>query len=352
MMSKPRPLPNALRRARQRAGWSQDELADKAGISRAAVSAIEINRLVPSVAAALSLAKALRCRVEDLFGRENDQEESETWAWAPPGDPCGCWRAEVDSRIIRYPTEVTVAGMLPHDGVVDRGKLYGTSDIDPTRTLVLASCDPVAGLIAAEYERATGIRLLPLHRSSRDALHLLRQGLVHVAGIHLATAKSDSGNARAAKDVLGDGFSLLRFATWHEGVAVRHSKSRPSVNALLRANLRWVGREAGAGARQCQDELIGHRRPRLHARDHRGVAEAVRCGWADIGVCLRVVSEQAGLRFVHVRNEAYDLCFPAALQSDIRLQKLIDVLRSTALRRLLEPLPGYDVSTAIESREI
>lgn len=344
-MPSPRPLPNRVRQTRQLRGWSQDQLAEKASISRTAVSAIEINRLVPSVAAALAVAKAFDCRVEDLFGCDGAQ--TETWAWDPIADTQGYWRAEVGGRILRYPTEVTVAGMLPQDGVFDRGETRACSVASPKRTLVMASCDPAAGLIVAEFERTTGFRLLPLHRSSREALQLLRRGLVHLAGIHLAAATNDSGNVRAAKAVLGDGFSLMRLATWDEGLAVQSARSS-SVNAIVRANLRWVGREAGAGARQCQDEIIGNRKLRRCARDHRSVAEAIRCGWADVGVCLRLVTEQAGLRFIHVRDEAYDLCFPVTLQSDIRLKKLVDVMRSPTLRRHFESVPGYELSRTIE----
>jgi DNA-binding XRE family transcriptional regulator len=56
----------ARRLARQ---WSQAELAQRAGISRAAVSAIEVERLSPSVATALALAAVFECSVEELFGR-------------------------------------------------------------------------------------------------------------------------------------------------------------------------------------------------------------------------------------------------------------------------------------------
>jgi len=41
--------------------WSQADLAARAGISRAAVSAIEGERLSPSVATALALAAVLEC---------------------------------------------------------------------------------------------------------------------------------------------------------------------------------------------------------------------------------------------------------------------------------------------------
>jgi len=69
IMAKDRQARNDVKNRRLDRGWSQHELAARAGISRAAVSAIEINRLVPSVAAALALAQSFDCSVEDLFGQ-------------------------------------------------------------------------------------------------------------------------------------------------------------------------------------------------------------------------------------------------------------------------------------------
>jgi molybdate-binding protein len=87
--------------------------------------------------------------------------------------------------------------------------------------------------------------------------------------------------------------------------------------------------------------------PRHIAKDHRGVAEAIRCDWADIGVCLRLAAEEAGLKFIKVREEAYDLCVPSALAADPRVSKLIAVIRSPAFQALF-PLPGYQLSREIE----
>src|SRR5262249_6110005 len=88
--------------------------------------------------------------------------------------------------------------------------------------------------------------------------------------------------------------------------------------------------------------ILGDRRPpRRLASSHRGVAEAVRCGWADAGVCLRLVSEEAGLDFLRVREEAYDLCFPECWEADPRIQTLLQVVRSPAYRRALGELAGY-----------
>ena len=97
-MSSEQPLTNRVRTCRIARGWSQDELAARAGISRAGVSSIETNRLVPSTSAALALAAALDCRVEDLFQLASAAAREAAWAWQPQREPCRYWRASVAGR--------------------------------------------------------------------------------------------------------------------------------------------------------------------------------------------------------------------------------------------------------------
>ena len=58
-----------LRLARQMRGFSQQQLAGMAGVSRQAVSAVEAGHSDPSLRVALALAAALGMTVEELFGR-------------------------------------------------------------------------------------------------------------------------------------------------------------------------------------------------------------------------------------------------------------------------------------------
>ena len=126
-----------------------------------------------------------------------------------------------------------------------------------------------------------------------------------------------------------------------------------SVRAAVQSRARWVGREAGSAARELLDELLPGRRPPRHiAYGHRGVAEAVRCGWADVGVCLRLVCEEAGLDFLSVREEEYDFCFPAELDGDPRVQALVETVRSSPYRGMLGDLPGYDAAETGELERI
>jgi molybdate-binding protein/transcriptional regulator with XRE-family HTH domain len=354
MSEEPNELENTVADHRTRRGWSQQEVASRAGLSRAGVSAIETGRLVPSTAAALALAAAFECRVEDLFRIRQRRDDDVRWAWPFERDPCRFWRAEVGGKTWLYPVEASPLKLIPHDGIYRHGILQHSNHREPSDTLVLASCDPAAGLLADELLRTAGVRLIVIARSSRAGLTLLEQGLVHAAGVHLSHGRNPDGNALAVRATLGDGceYVLLRMARWEEGIALASNVQLKSIKAAMGANLRWIGREEGSGARQCLDELLeGRRSPRRLARDHRGVAEAVRCGWADAGVCLRLTGEEAGLHFLGVRQEYYDFCFRRSLTDDRRIRALIGVSRSLSFGRLLSELPGYDASEAGEMVE-
>jgi molybdate-binding protein/transcriptional regulator with XRE-family HTH domain len=344
IMSDTKTNPGLLLVRRAARKWSQAELARRAGISRTAVSAIEGRRLTPSVTAALSLAAALECSVEELFGRSEGATPHEPeWAWTPRTEACRYWEAEVSGRRWLYPVEAVSLNPVPHDGVWEGGVCRESSPAAADRTLSLTCCDPAAGLLAAEYARTTNFRLLIFPRNGRAALDLVRRGLVHVAGLHRSTAERPGGNAETVRAALGGNHRLLRAAQWEEGVALpAHDRTR-SAESVARHPRRWAARETGSAARECLDELLGGRRFSGREVDgHPAVAEAVRAGWAEAGVCVRFSAAEAGLNFLPMRKEALDFCFAAALQHDPRIQALIRLLRSRGYRRLVSELPGYD----------
>lgn len=332
---------NVIRKTREENGWSQQELAERSGLSRTGIGAIESGRLVPSTAAALALATAFSCRVEDLFilaGKESIQ-----WAWPPLQEPCRYWRALVGSKQLLYPVEASPLGTVPHDGVWRDGKCHDHPFADPVRTLVLACCDPAVGLLAAEYARQTPFRMLVLPRASRAALNHLSAGRVHAAGIHLGGATSEAGNTQTASELLAETFHLLRVTDWEEGLALSPGLKAGGINTILTSGLRWIGREPGSGARQIFDEISeGRISPAGLARDHRGVAQVIHSGFAQAGVSVRLVCEEEGLDFLNIRKEGYDLCLLDATMEDPRIRALIEVVRSSSYRRMLSALPGYE----------
>ncbi|HVM97099.1 MAG TPA: substrate-binding domain-containing protein [Candidatus Acidoferrales bacterium] len=342
-------LLSRLQEFRAARGWSQEELAGRAKLSRAAVSAIELGRVVPSTAAALALARVFGCRVEELFSLGAATElHRPAWAWPATVDPCRFFAAEVGGTTWLYPTERTFVGTARADGILRGQQIEWSSRSGAQQTLVLAGCDPAVGILATELASA-GVRLLPFIRSSRQALELLQRGVVHVAGVHLQDDQDPTGNQRAVRELLGGNFTLLHLARWQEGLALAPQTKVGTIRQAVAANLRWVGREPGSGARRCLDAVLKNHRPLPRgyhhvAQDHVAVVETIRSGWAEAGVCVRLPASEAGLDFLVVHEEDYELCFRSDLEGDPRLQALLRSVRSRAFRRSLSELPGYDSS--------
>lgn len=334
---------NQVRSRRRELGLTQAELALRAGISRTAVTAIEGNQLAPSVETALALAEVMETTVEELFGRKRSSPVSEVWAWKPPTDDRSCWQAEVLGKTVFYP-----ASSKPNLTSLPDRQTNGTVFANSPRlgdTLVIACCDPAAGLLASQFAAATGLRMIVLSRSSGESVEMLRDGLVHMAGLHLSTRAEPQRNEEMVRTTLGAGFHMLRIAWWQEGIALKPTTRLRSVRDATRARLNWIGRQPGSGARRCLDDLLGSRADRLRiASDHRSVAEAVRSGWADTGICVQLVCDESGLNFLPVQQEAFDVCFPPSLAEDRRVKAFINVVRSVTYRKLLGELPGYDIA--------
>ena len=66
------PMKNRLRELRAAKEWSQSDLADKLGVSRQTVNAIETERYDPSLPLAFKVARLFKLPIEEIF--ENDGE--------------------------------------------------------------------------------------------------------------------------------------------------------------------------------------------------------------------------------------------------------------------------------------
>jgi len=60
-------LRNFIREHRARLGWTQEQLATLAGVTRKTINTIETGRFVPSTLLALRLARVFKVKVEALF---------------------------------------------------------------------------------------------------------------------------------------------------------------------------------------------------------------------------------------------------------------------------------------------
>lgn len=62
---------NRVKDLRLARGWTQEQLAAAAGVSRQSINSIERNRYVPSLELALQFARIFECSTDTIFRLEN-----------------------------------------------------------------------------------------------------------------------------------------------------------------------------------------------------------------------------------------------------------------------------------------
>lgn len=361
-------IENRLREKRQALALSQKQLADLAGITRQAVSALEANQYSPATSVALQLARALRCRVEDLFNIKQGGETIE-------GELLG--NLSQSSKPVR--AQVTQVGhrllVRPLHGLGELGSLGATADgliveANPEKTrvkvkllkdrevvrrkIVVGGCDPAMFLAGEHVRKHDQENVVPCLMGSSIALNALKRGEVHVAGIHLADESSGAWKLPDLKRNLGDmDFMVITFAHWEEGFIVRQGNPKKirTVNDIAKPTVRIVNREKGSGARRLLDKQLntsGINTKRVkgysdEALSHLDVASRIKAGLADTGIGVRAAASICGLDFLPLQRERYDLVIPRTYYETLSgLQILLDTMVSKPFRDELEALGGYD----------
>jgi putative transcriptional regulator len=64
---------NRVKELRAAQGWTQEQLAQAAGVSRQSINSIERNRYVPSLELALTFARIFACSTDQIFQLENEK---------------------------------------------------------------------------------------------------------------------------------------------------------------------------------------------------------------------------------------------------------------------------------------
>ncbi|MGZ0706882.1 substrate-binding domain-containing protein [Coraliomargarita sp. W4R53] len=333
--------------ARERRGWTQVDLAKRAHVPRSSLSAIESGRLTPSVATALQLSRVLDVSVEALFDEAAGASQflETEWSWTPDSERCRYIGAEVKGRRIFYPINGQAHAAHLHDGIWQAGETLPTSVPGMELTLVLASCDPASALTEAAYARESGYRLVSFAYNGMDSLTMLKQGLVHVAGLHRSNRERPNQNLETVRSVLGEGYCLIRGAFWEQGITFAPGHGLSSVAGVLDKAQIWAMREAGSVARDWLDVIcaeMGQPPSGKEVHSHRAVADSIRMGWADAGVCVKLSAKEVDLSFLSLQEEALDFVFHESMIEDPRIQALIRLLQSKSYRRTLSELPGYD----------
>jgi len=352
-------LRNRVRERREAREVSQVDLAKHAQLTRQSISAIEAGRAVPSVEVALRIATALDCQVEELFTPASEQAQVETeQASLRATDRVAL--AHIDGRWV----SLSLAGdglRLAADGVVVSARSRRVvverlrSAAEAMQNVILTGCAAGLGLLADRLNSRAGAgRFLWIPTSSAAAIDALARGRAHIAGVHLTDPKTGEVNVSDVRRAGSkEALTLLTLARWEAGLVARPQDAdriRGPAD-LARRGTRLVVREQGAGAQRLLEQVLRDaglsvdlaRNSRLKAFGHLDVARSVAMNAADVGVATRDAAMAFGLRFIPLAEERYDLVVPRSLLADRRIERLFDVLGSSAVRRELSSL-GYDMA--------
>jgi molybdate-binding protein/DNA-binding XRE family transcriptional regulator len=350
---------------------SQAELAESVGLTRQAIYMVEAGRYLPNATTALRLAKALRCKVEDLFLLEEEElprVEAEILGERPgPSAPERMKLWKVAGRSFALPVSAMgepSRGLASADALtLARAKAQGKVTLqaleDPgtlERQIAVAGCDPALFVIADRLLR--GPEPLPLvvwSMGSTDALKELGKKRVHVAGVHLRGPGGEFNLPFLRKYLGRRRMTVVTLAFWQMGLVVSsgNPKSIRSVADLGRKGVRMANRERGSGARQLLDRGLAEAGVPSRAvkgyddvlRLHTDVARRVLERAADAAVAPLAVARLLGLGFIPLETERYDLVVPKELvDENPSVQRLLDALSSRAVRRELDALGGYDTT--------
>jgi excisionase family DNA binding protein len=255
-------------------------------------------------------------------------------------------------------TKVTGKWLLPRADL-DRWLLagmarpYGVVPAEPP-PIVGGSHDPL--LQWALSETRAGLAILP--EGSQAGYERFLKSEVIAAAIHfhdLDDAEKDANvEVLASQGALYDAV-LIGFARREQGLVVAHGNPlQLSSLAAAHANkARLIARPAGAGAQQLLAALL--RRERLEIADFGDAIEAatgpdiaqmIRAGHGDWGIATRAVATAAGMDFVPLVVEHFDLLMRQRDAFRPPLQKLIKLTSSPTFATRAKELGGLDVSAA------
>ncbi len=344
-------------------GWSQQELAEKAGVRRQAIYDIESEKYLPNTAVALRLAGIFGCRVEDLFVEQARPESQPVHVIDDKAGPSTrLVLGRVRERLVGLPlrgADSMPFGLRSANGLLNRDKksawiLSCPEGVD--RTVILMGCDPAFEILGQHVARAAhNCRVHCCFASSHRALNALADGVAHVAGTHLHnTGQAESNVVTAGRKLKGIRSRVLGFSLLEEGlmVATGNPLGVRSVADLARPGVRFVNREPGAALRVLLDDHLQRAGIAVDAingygdevTSHHEGAYRLACKVADAALGLRAIAEVYGLGFVPITAARCDLVIPDDLSGHPTIKILLDVLQSAALRKEIDTLPGYEGS--------
>ena len=273
--------------------------------------------------------------------------------------------------------ELVTEGAIPGSKVTGKW-LFPRHELD---LWVLSGLSRPAGMIAADPPpivggsqddllewtlRESGSGLASLTEGTARGVDRLQRGEVTAAAIHFHSDEISEGSAGDANIAAVRGMSGLHDAVLvglvrrEQGLALPpgNPKHLQNLADVLASGAQMAVRQPGAGAQMLLEMLL--RRAGAEPKDlHRleppcltgpDLAVAIRAGWADCGITTRAAANSAGLDFVPLLWENFDLLMRQRSYFRPQVQALIGFIGQKRLNQRAAELGGYDPAPAGQIR--
>lgn len=270
--------------------------------------------------------------------------------------------------------ELVTSGEIPCSKVTGKW-LFPRQELD---LWVLSGLSRPAGMIAADPPpivggsqddllewtlRESGSGLASLTEGTARGVERLQRGEVIAAAVHFHSEDiaAGDGNIAALRALPGlHDAVLVGMVRREQGLLVppENPKQLRSLADVLASGAQMAVRQPGAGAQMLLDVLLT--RASAKQKDLRrleppcltgpDLAAAVRAGKADCGIATRAAAQSAGLDFVPLLWENFDLLMRQRSYFRPPLQALIGFLGDIRLKQRAAELTGYDATPAGQIR--
>ena len=328
-------LGDRVRDLRLARGLTQAQLAELAGVSRQLVGAVEADRHLPRVDAAVRLAAALSTTVEELLAPERRHVVG---AIEDPVDGALVRVGRVGDRLVCVPADGSGEGWATADAQVHDGAVR-LFDVERPAAVV-AGCDPIIGLVARLLEATSGPRVVPVATSSRTAVGVLADGGSHAVMVHGPDGRLDDPPVPVRR---------WHIARWQVGLAAPTALSGSWIEDALAGRIPVAQREAGAGSQaafeRARDGGVATDRavegPRVS-----GHAQAASRAATDriAAVTIEPAALALGLAFHALEEHVSQLWVALDTADNAVLHAFMDELTGERVHRRLAAIGGYDLT--------
>ncbi|MCC5949249.1 MAG: helix-turn-helix domain-containing protein [Nitriliruptoraceae bacterium] len=322
----------ALRLARD---LTQAQLAELAGVSRQLVGAVEADRHLPRVDAAVRLAAALSTSVEELLAPER---RGVTGVLEPPTEGALVRVGRVGDRLVCTPADGSGEGWATADAQVRDGGVH-LFDVERPAAVV-AGCDPIIGLASRLLEATSGPRVVPVPTSSATAVQVLAGGRSHAVMVH-----GPPGRLHTAPVPV----RAWHVARWQVGLAAPADLPAGWVDDALAGRLAVAQREAGAGSQAAFERARHDDADAARSVDGPRVRGHAQAAWRAAtdriaAVTIEPAARSLGLTFHPLEEHVSQLWVALDTADNAVLRAFTDELTGERVHRRLAAIGGYDLT--------